>query len=413
MTQKSEPIRFWTPGAFLLLAIMAIGYLFGLARFIVGLEPVTNLTNQYPWGIWIAIDVASGVALAAGGFTTAALVNIFGRKKYHRLERPALLTAWLGYTFVGIGLMFDLGRYYNIWHPAIYWQGNSVLFEVGMCVMFYLTVLSVEFSPTILEGIINRVSEDNFVGRAAKRLQKPLKTLHLIICRVLPVFIIAGVVLSFMHQSSLGSLMLIVPSKLSNLWWTPILPVLFLLSAIMVGFPIVIFESILASKSFRREPEMDLLAPLSRFIPWFLGIYGITKLGDLFFRGGQLDFFARPADTASLSVEIGIGIVLPFVMLLQRSVHRSPFWLFIAVTSIILGVLINRINVFIVGFHPPFDKIGYFPAIGEIALTSGLVATIVFLYRFFAYYLPVLDEKGPIQWEQPCAERHHRAPVLA
>ncbi len=411
--QNIKPLRFWTPGAFVLLAVMAVGYLFGLARLITGLGPVTNLSDQYPWGIWIGIDVASGVALAAGGFTTAALINIFGRKKYHALERPALLTAWLGYTFVGVGLMFDLGRYYNIWHPAIYWQGNSVLFEVGMCVMFYITVLTVEFSPTILEGVIKRAGEKSFLGRFAQRFQKPLQILHLMTCRVLPLFIIAGVVLSFMHQSSLGSLMLIAPTKLSSLWWTPILPILFLLSAIMVGFPMVIFESIIAAKSFGHKPEMELLTPLSRFIPWLVGVYALVKIGDLILRWEQLDFYAHPSDTAALFVEIGIGILIPFVMLLQKSVRRSPFWLFIAVTSIILGVLLNRINVFIVGFHPPFGEAGYFPSIGEIAVTIGLVATIVLLYRFFAYYFPVFDQKELVVHEEECETRRRRAPVLA
>ncbi len=411
--QTTKPLRFWTPGALVLVAIMAVGYLFGLARMITGLGPVTNLTDQYPWGIWIGIDVASGVALAAGGFTTAALINIFGRAKYHPLERPALLTAWLGYTFVGVGLMFDLGRYYNIWHPAIYWQGNSVLFEVGMCVMFYLTVLTVEFSPTLLEGIIRREGESMVLGRLAKSLSRPLNALHMMICRVLPLFIIAGVVLSFMHQSSLGSLMLIAPTKLSSLWWTPILPILFLLSAIMIGFPMVIFESISAAKAFGRTPEMELLTPLSRVIPWFLGLYALVKFGDLAFRWDQLDFLARPSDTAALFVEIGVGVVIPFVMLLQKSVRRSTFWLFIAVSAMILGVLLNRINVFIVGFHPPFGESGYFPAIGEIAVTMGLIATIVFLYRFFAYYFPVFDAQNLSVKEEECESRRRRAPGLA
>lgn len=411
--QTVKPRRFWTPGAFVLLAIMAVGYLFGLARFITGLNPVTNLTDLYPWGIWIGIDVASGVALAAGGFTTAALVNVFGRKKYHALERPALLTAWLGYTFVGVGLLFDLGRYYNIWHPAIYWQGNSVLFEVGMCVMAYLTVLTLEFSPTLIEGIVNKAGNGSLIGRIATRLKRPLDALCLIINRILPIFIIAGVMLSFMHQSSLGSLMLIAPSKLNSLWWTPILPVLFLMSAIMVGFPMVIFESIFASKSFGLKPEMELLTPLSRFIPWFIGAYAAVKFGDLFMRWDQLDFLAHPTDTASLIVEIGIGLLVPFVMLLQKSVRRSPFWLFIAVTAVIFGVLLNRINVFVVGFHPYFAKTPYFPAIGEIAVTVGLVSTIILLYRFFAYYFPVLEGRKEVNAvkREDCKEKH--APVMA
>jgi len=404
--------RFFTPGVFVLMAVMAIGYLFALARLITGLGPITNLTNQYPWGIWIAIDVATGVALAAGGFTTAALVNIFGRKKYHALERPALLTAWLGYTFVGVGLIFDLGRYYNIWHPVIYWQGNSVLFEVGMCVMFYLLVLTVEFSPTLLTGLLKLVKTDGLASRIVAFLEKPLRFLRWMVRRILPLFIVAGVVLSFMHQSSLGSLMLIAPTKLSSLWWTPILPILFLMSAIMVGFPMVIFESIISARSLGRKPEMELLTPLSRFIPWFLGAYAVLKLGDLFYRNTMDDFYRVPSDTVALFVEVGVGLVMPFVMLLQRSVRRSPLWLFIAAASIIAGVVLNRVNVFIVGFHPAFGEGGYFPSVGEISVTLGLIATIMFLYRFFAFYFPMSEEQDA--WEAPQHERaRKKAPLKA
>ena len=176
-------------------------------RFLYGLKTVTNLDHQHPWGLWISFDVATGVALAAGGFTTSALAHIFHRHHYHAVVRPALLTAMLGYTFVGIGLMADLGRYYNIWHPAwpTMWSPNSVLFEVGMCVMCYLTVLYLEFAPIVCERFIDDARWPTLSSLCGTVYGKVLK--------IMPLLIIAGVVLSCLHQSSLGNLAVIAPHK--------------------------------------------------------------------------------------------------------------------------------------------------------------------------------------------------------
>jgi formate-dependent nitrite reductase membrane component NrfD len=273
MTPSERPHRvtkpFFTFGTLTLLILMGTGFSFGVTRLFLGLGTVTNLDNHNPWGIWIAFDVACGVALAAGGFLTAALVEIFGNHRYRSLLRPALLTAFLGYLWVAIALLFDLGRYWNAWRPLVNWQGNSVLFEVGMCVSFYLVVLTVEMSPSILEGLEERMHEGGWGAAVLKRLERPVHAVHSWVRIVLPIFIVAGVVLSFMHQSSLGTLMLIAPTKTSSLWDTSILPVLFLLSALMVGFPMVILESIYANLVFGRRAEMNLLTPLAKTIPWF------------------------------------------------------------------------------------------------------------------------------------------------
>jgi len=382
---------FFTPGTLLLVAVALVGWAFGLARLLTGLGPVTNLSDSHPWGIWIAIDVACGVALAAGGFTTAALVEIFGRRRYHALLRPAILTAWLGYAFVGLGLTFDLGRYWNIWRPIVNWQGNSVLFEVGMCVMAYLFVLTVEMAPALLEGLIARGEARGWDARFLRPFVKPARALQRVVRLALPVFVVAGVVLSCMHQSSLGALMLIAPSKLSPLWWTPILPLLFLLSALMVGLPMVMVESILSARSFGRPAELAALAPLSRIIPWFLGLYGLVKLGDLLVRHGSLSLGEHPGDAVALAVELMVGVVIPFVMLLRPARRCSVRWLMTASLMIVAGVVLNRVNVFVVGFHPPHATSSYYPSIGELALTAGLVATLVLTYRFFVNYLPVME----------------------
>jgi len=217
--EHAAPVRekFLTPGVMVLLVLIAIGTAFMAARFLYGIGKVTNLNNQFPWGLWVAIDVASGVALAAGGFTTGLIAYVFNRKQYHAIIRPALLTAMLGYTFVVIGLMVDLGRYWNITSPMFNHNKNSVLFEVAICVMIYLHVLYIEFLPIVVERFKGKV---NFPGALAG-LNNPAEALlnfaEKILDRVMFIFIIAGIVLSCLHQSSLGSLMLIATYKIHPL----------------------------------------------------------------------------------------------------------------------------------------------------------------------------------------------------
>ncbi|MBD3869188.1 MAG: Ni/Fe-hydrogenase cytochrome b subunit [Acidobacteria bacterium] len=396
--------RFFSHGTFALLAVMTLGGAFAFTRLLTGLEAVTNLTDAYPWGLWIAIDVACGVALAAGGFTTAALIEIFGNHKYRPLLRPAVLTAWLGYIFVGVGLMFDLGRYWNIWRPMFNWQGNSVLFEVGMCVMTYLFVLTVEMSVSFLDGLRTRVEEESRGAIILRRLERPLTLLRRIVRTVMPLFVVAGVVLSFMHQSSLGALMVIAPTKMCSLWYTPVLPLLFLLSAIMVGFPMVVMESLIASRSLGREPEMDLLSPLAKIIPWFIAAYGIVKILDLVVRGSAVQFIDTPGHMVAFLVEMILCLVVPFVLLLFKPVRESAGWLLFSSLLVIGGVVLNRVNVFLVAYEPPFPGRGYFPSVGEIAVTLGLVATIMFLYRVFIFLFPIMpkhETSGPKPLRSP------------
>jgi len=401
MTAHEVPVpmksKFFTKGVKILTAIAGIGIAVYLFRLIVGLEAVTNLDDQYPWGIWIAIDVASGVALAAGGFTTAALVYIFGREKYHALVRPALLTALLGYTFVVIGLLADLGRYYNVWHPMLpsMWQGNSVLFEVGMCVMIYLSVLYIEFIPIAVERFKGKVKLpsflDTFNGIAEWALNLADKTLG----KFMFLFIIAGVVLSCLHQSSLGTLMVIAPTKMHPLWYTPISPLLFLLSAIAVGFPMVIFESILASRSFKLKPEKDLLSAFAQIIPFTLGVYLVAKIVDLTLREAWPYLFEGSFAAFMFAIEMVGGVIIPLFIFASKKYRNSIGGLFTGAAMVILGVALNRINVFLVAYKPLYPDKPYFPSIFEISLTIGLVATLILVYRAIVMIFPVIS--APVQ----------------
>ena len=244
---KPFPVKtknFITPGVLVLIVLAVNAIVFLGIRFFGGLGAMTNLDNQHPWGIWIAIDVACGVALASGGFTSAALGHIIHKEEYKVILRPALLTAMLGYTFVAFGVFVDLGRYYFIWHPLIFWNGSSPLFEVGICVMTYVTVLYIEFIPVITEKFIGKINFKKSLSFLNKPIDSLLRSLDRGLSKTMFVFIIAGVVLSTLHQSSLGTLMIIAGPKMHPLWHTPILPLLFLLSAISVGFPMIIFESL-------------------------------------------------------------------------------------------------------------------------------------------------------------------------
>ncbi len=385
--EQPMPVRrkLVTPGVLVLLGLALTGLTFGLKRFIFGIGSTTNLDQQHPWGLWIGIDVASGVALAAGGFTSAFLAHVLHRERYHAIARPALLTAMLGYTFVVLGLQADLGRYYNVWHPMIMWQGNSVLFEVGICVMCYLTVLYLEFAPMACERLMAEEKRFGRLSRLAKFAYGKLE-------KVMFVLIIAGCTLSCLHQSSLGNLMVIAPSKLHPLWWTPFSPLLFLLSAIAVGFPMVIWESLVAAWSLKLKPEMEVLGPLGRFVPFTLGLYLTAKLADMVWRGTYVYLGEGSLQSTCWLIEMAAGVVIPLVMFASGRVRRSPRLLLLAASLVVLGVVFNRVNVFLIGYHPPYATRAYFPSVGEFAVTIGLFAALMLCYRVIVTYLPVISQ---------------------
>ncbi|HEY6907231.1 MAG TPA: Ni/Fe-hydrogenase cytochrome b subunit [Ignavibacteriaceae bacterium] len=386
--------KYFTPGVIVLIIIALNGIVFLMGRFFFGLGQVTNLNNQFPWGLWIGVDVAAGVALAAGGFTTAALGHVMHKEEYSVIVRPALLTAMLGYTFVAMGVFVDIGRWYFIWHPLIMWNGSSALFEVGICVMIYLTVLYIEFLPVVTERFIGRVNLPRLLSVFNKPTDKLLRFLDSGLSKTMFIFIIAGVVLSTLHQSSLGTLMIIAGPKMHPLWQTPILPLLFLLSAISVGFPMVIFESLIASRSLKLEPEMHVLSRLGSMMPALLGIYLAFKIGDMFIR--ETFVYLTVLNTASImfTIELLFGVIIPLRMFLSPKVLKSPPLLFTASALVVFGVLLNRINNFIVAYNPPYAVQSYFPSFGEISVTVGFAAILMLAYRFIVLNFPVISVPG-------------------
>jgi Ni/Fe-hydrogenase subunit HybB-like protein len=393
---SEQRVPFFTTGVKVLCLLALVGLAAIAARFVFGLGAVTNLDDQYPWGLWIGIDVACGVALAAGGFTTAFVAHVLHREHFHSVVRPALLTAMLGYTFVAFGVFVDLGRYYNIWHVMMpeMWQGNSALFEVGICVMSYLTVLYIEFLPIAVERFKGRVNWPGIMRRLNGATESLLGVLERGLDRTMTFFIIAGVVLSCAHQSSLGTLMVISPTKLHPLWHTTILPLQFLLSAFAVGLSMAIFESILAARSLKHPLQMNVLSPLGRMIPFLLTVYLGTKFIDMVTRGSYVYLAEGSLQSYTWMAEILLGVLIPGVIFMAHRLRRQPAWLFTAASLVVLGVVLNRINVFIIGYQPVYADGPYVPAIPEILVTIGLISLLVLLYRLFVFIFPNIADEG-------------------
>jgi len=334
--------------------VMALFLVASVLRFARGLGAVTHLSDRFPWGLWIGFDILCGVGLAAGGFSLMAIVHLFNIRRFEPIVRPAILTAFLGYLLVICGLLYDLGQPWRIWHALVYWNPHSVLFEVAWCVMLYTTVLALEFSPVVFERL---------------RLEGPRRVLHAISTPL----VIAGVVLSTLHQSSLGSLYLIVPGKLYPLWYTPMLPVLFFLSAVGAGMGMVILESALSGRAFGRRLEMSLLEPLGRGMVVALAVYGIIKLRTLA-RAGALSLVLQPGyENRMFLAEFGLGVVLPIVLLAIPAVRRSERGLVTGALLAVLGFVVNRLNVSVTGLERAAG-VHYLPSWMEVSVSVGLVA---------------------------------------
>jgi len=356
-----------------LVALVAVGLAAAFYRFAVGLGASTNLSDNVPWGLWVAVDVLSGVALAAGGFGITAAVYIFNMKKYKSIARPAILTAWIGYTVVVMGLVVDIGKPLAFWHPLVMWNTRSVMFEVVVCITLYSMVLALEFAPAFLERF-------NLTG-----LQKVLKLF------TFPL-VIAGIVLSFLHQSSLGGFFLIMPHKVPALWWTSNLPYMFYVSAVALGLAMVSFESIVSAWVFKREQETDIIQGLGRGVLITLCLYFAFKVGDLAYRGALNQVFAGGKPSLFFILEMLIGVIVPIGLYAVKSIRESVNGLFLAACCVIVGTVMNRFNVnFFAQAGPNAD---YFPSVTEILITIGLVSLMVLLYRLAVTYLPVFHEPG-------------------
>ena len=361
-------ITFWK--VVLLLTWLA-GLVAVIVRFTKGLGAATNLSDKFPWGLWVGFDVITGVGLAAGGFTIAAAVYVFHVKKFYPVLRPTILTAFLGYLIVIVALLVDVGRPDRIYNPLFMGNLHSPLFEVAMCVMFYTTVLFFEFSTILFERL----------GWSGPKRW---------IARVTVPLVILGVILSTMHQSSLGSLFLIVPQKLYTFWYSASLPILFLVSAVAAGCAMVIFESHLSFRAFGHRLKEDVLADIGRVLLVVLVIYALLKVYDFYGRGVWHEFFLPRMETWLFWLEILAGVIVPIILLSIRKIRLSTRGLYIAAVCTIIGFLLNRLNVSTTGFVAS-SGVNYFPSWMEIAITIAFVSTAIFIFAMAVRYLPIFQ----------------------
>ena len=368
MTRRFPKITIWRA---IFAAILLSGmYATGL-RIFKGLGGSTNLSDKFPWGLWISFDVMCGVGLAAGGFTLVAIVHIFNIEKYKPVLRPAILTAFLGYLLVVVGLVFDLGRPDRLWHPLVMWNPHSVMFEVAWCVTLYSTVLFLEFLPVVFEKF---------------GFHKPLDWIH----KISVPMMILGVLLSTLHQSSLGTLFLIVPSKLYPLWYTPLLPLLFYVSAIAVGLAMTIFESWHSSRAFGRALELPLLSSLGQVLAVVMSVYLWIRFLDLFHRNAFALLRQNRIESWLFGLELALMIV-PTLMLYKSSIRTRPGALYACAVMVVFGFIANRLNVGTTGLEAGSGT-HYVPKWSEIAVTLSLVATGFAAFRVIAQYFPIFEE---------------------
>lgn len=360
--------------------IVLVGLMITVLRFTKGLGAATNLSDYHPWGIWIGFDLLVGVALAAGGYVTSAAVYIFGMKRYHFAVRPAVLTGFLGYLFVVVALHYDLGRPWRLPYPFIMgWGTTSLLFEVGLCVALYLTVLFLEFSPAPLE----------WLG------YKKTRNLAVRLTMVLTIF---GVVLSTLHQSSLGALFLIAPSKLHPLWYSPYLPVFFFVSSIIAGLSMVMFEGMLSHHAFHEKMDETHLSESDSLTIGFgkaaslvlAGYFTIKIIGVA--AGNHWNLLTTPYGIWFLVEIIGF-VALPCFLYAVGVRDKNVKWIRYTAAWTVLGIVINRLNISVIAFNwhlPAADR--YVPHWMEIGISVFIVTLIILFYRFVVTRMPILYE---------------------
>jgi Ni/Fe-hydrogenase subunit HybB-like protein len=356
--------------------LIAIAGVILLVRLFFGLGSVTHINDGYTWGIWVVYDVMVGSAFACGGYSVALLVYIFNKGEYHPLVRPALLGSLFGYTLAGVSVIIDLGRYWNMWHiftPG--WaQINSVMFEVAACITLYVIVMWIEFTPVFLE----KFNKDD--------IKKKLG-------RWMFLFIALGALLPSMHQSSLGSMLIVLGTQVNPLWQTLLLPVLYLLTAVSVGYGIVIFESTVSAIGFKRPFELGILAKLSKVMWWVLLVYLAIRVVDLVVRGALPEAFKPNIVALMFWLEMAAFIV-PAVLLANADNRRRPDKLFLSAVLMMTGTFLLRIDSYLVGYETGAGW-SYFPSLPEIGLTVGVIAIEILGYVLLVRLLPVLPKHEP------------------
>jgi Ni/Fe-hydrogenase subunit HybB-like protein len=411
------PLR-WTLGLKILVALSVIGAVTIVYRFIVGLGPVTNLTDGYTWGFLTAVNKLTQIALAAGGFVMAGVIHIFGGHRLHGVARSAILAAFLGYLLFISALIVDLGRPWNLYWAIVSWNHYSPMFEVAWCVMMYSVVLLLEFTPVILERyrmtrtlkafhdyvpylIIAMLTFFTFVMTGSLLWTVVVFALTLlweVLMRrgIMPrdhqmplLLIMAGIMFSTLHQSTLGSLFLI-SDKLSPIWYSPLLPFIFFTSAVMVGPSMVVLERLLTTGIRRREPEIDVISSIARAMPYVIGFYLLVRVADLVFRGVVFEIVGITGQSAWFWLEMHL-LVISLALYANLDSLPRKITLLLASLASVLAVVVHRVGVTMIGMSVP-EYPRYVPYWLEYVMGIGLLAMGLLAYRLIVHFFPVYPE---------------------
>lgn len=405
--------RIFTRSFCVLFLLSLAGLFFIGVRFIKGIGAVSNLSDGYPWGIWVAYDVAIGTAIACGGYAVAVLTYIMNRGEYHPLVRSAILTSLFGSCLAALSVVVDIGRPWNAFFVPTRWHPTSALFELALCVAGYLVAQGIEFLPKILGSIergrpmlLRKVALRLLPRRfspeslAAGSLDAACSYLYPRLNRTLICIAVAGIVLPTMHQSALGSLMLIASTKLHPLWHSPFLPLLFLINCIYIGYAMVILESIISSFVLLRDYQSSALAGLGRMIPWLTCSWILIRVGDLVHRDQISAVFHGDLYSYFFLAEFFL-MAIGALSLLRRASRRSPRRLFLAATMMLIGGGLYRFNVYLIGFNPGTGW-HYFPSFAEVMISVGIVAVELLAYQLLIKILPLPSDR-----QRHCSDSLH------
>lgn len=372
---ESNPhIKMWTPATIVMVVLIIIGAAIAGYRLLFGLGAATNMNDGYPWAFWLGLDVLGGVAMAAGGFIIACAVYIFNWKKYYVIVRPAILTAFLGYLMAVAAIFLDIGHPFRLPNPMLMWQWHSVMWVVAMHVIFYTATLALEFSPMVLEKL---------------GWHKTLKAVN----KIMVGAVIFGVMLSTLHQASLGAVFLIAPSKMSPLWWSEVMPYHFLISAVAMGLSMVSFEAMLSKKFLHHSVDNEVFYGLARGCLIVLSFYLVVKLYQWFVHAGIGAAFNGTIEANMFLLEMLIGVIIPIVILSIKKYRTNVNIIFKVNIIVIAGVMLNRMNVCLFSMEQfnMWKGFSYTPSWMEFMVSLGIISLGVLLFKMSAKYLPLFS----------------------
>jgi len=377
MASDARRITFWQA---LTAIIFVVGIYAAYLRFFRGWQVSTNLTDAQPWGLWVGLGTLCGVGLSASGFAIAADVYLLGMERYRPVLKAAILLSFLGYSTVCVGMIYELGLPWRVWHPMIFWNPRSVLFDVALCVMCYTSVLALEFSPSLVEKL------------PLPRFREFYSHWH---HRATIALVLAGTLLSSMHQSYLGALFLIAKGKVYPLWYSPYLTTLFYLSALPAGIALLIIALYLCVRSLNARIEYAILEELSRVMALLLAIYGVFRAFDLARNGALPYLFAPRVESAYFWTEIVLLVVLPLALLSRPRVRHNPQLLYWTCAVVAMGFMCNRLNVSITAIDA-MTGVHYVPKWPELALTMAVLTAGVVAFRLAVIHLDIFPKRKPL-----------------